>query len=481
MSTRQNKRTRRQFLQSIGAGMAMVTINGCFEGQGSSNAASKSKKPNIVFVIVDDLGPVDPGCYGGNKQNLKTPNIDRMAAEGMRFTQAYSGCCVCAPARSVLMTGKHMGHTSVRGNLGGTSLLAEDVTVAEVLKKADYKVGGFGKWGISAIGEPGVPEKHGFDEFFGYYHQIHAHNYWTDYLWHNSQKVKLEGRKGSKERYTHHVIFERAKNFIRDNKDQPFFCYCPWTPPHDDWQIPDDDPVMAQLKDKPWPRGAKVYASMVAMVDRHLGEIFDLLKELEIDDNTVVFFCSDNGGATQFNNLFGSNGPYRGHKTNIYEGGIRVPLIARWPGRIEAGSESDLLWYFADVMPTLADLTGTTKFMPDHIDGLSTVPTLTGRSDKQQKHEFLYWEYTRVGNWAKYTYEKNGLQQAVRMGNWKLVRLKQNRPFELYDLSKDVGEKNNLADKYPEIVKKMTAIAESQHIEPVPQTEPTAPGGKRFI
>jgi arylsulfatase A-like enzyme len=220
---------------------------------------------------------------------------------------------------------------------------------------------------------------------------------------------------------------------------------------------------------------------MVAMVDRHLGEVFDLLKELGIDDNTAVFFCSDNGGAPQFDNFFESNGPYRGRKTNLYEGGIRIPLIGRWPGKIAAGSRSDLLWYFADCMPTLADLTGTTEFLPEDIDGISSVPTLTGRSDKQKKHKFLYWEYTRVADWNKYTYEKNGLQQAVRMGKWKLVRLKQDVPFELYDLSKDIGEKNDLAARYPEIVKKMAMIAKQQHREPVPQTEPPAPGGKRFI
>ncbi|MDP6546668.1 MAG: sulfatase-like hydrolase/transferase [Phycisphaerae bacterium] len=476
--------SRRNFLKSVGVGAALGALNGYspaeVRAQSRKNTASRARNPNVIYIIVDDMGPLDPVCYGGNKQKLPTPNIDKLAREGMRFTEAYSGCCVCAPARSVLMTGRHMGHTTVRGNLGGISLLATDVTVAEVLKQGGYKVGGFGKWGIAEVGTPGVPEKHGFDEFFGYYHQVHAHNYWTNYLWRNSKKVELKGKIGSSGRYTHHVIFERAKKFIRANKDRPFFCYCPWTPPHGRWQIPNDDPTMAALKDKRWPKPAKIYAAMIAMVDRHLGEVIDLLKELKIDDNTVVFFCSDNGGYPAFGNFFGSNGPYRGQKTNLYEGGIRIPLIVRWPGKIAPGTKSDLPWYFADVMPTLADLTGTTKHLPKEIDGISTAPTLTGRPGEQKVHEFLYWEYTRVANWKKFTYVKNGLQQAVRMGKWKLVRLKEDIPFELYDLSKDVGEKDNLAKKHPEIVKKMSAIARREHTEPTSQAEPKNPEGKRF-
>jgi len=209
--------SRRDLLKSIGVGAALAAIDSRGAAESPEKPAARTARPNVLFIIVDDMGPIDPGCYGGNKRKLPTPNIDRMAGEGMRFTEAYSGCCVCAPARSVLMTGKHMGHTTVRGNLGGISLLAEDVTVAQVLKKGRCAVGGFGKWGIAEVGAPGVPEKHGFDEFFRYYHQVHAHNYWTDYLWCISRNVELKGPKGSKERYAHHVIFERAKKFIRNS------------------------------------------------------------------------------------------------------------------------------------------------------------------------------------------------------------------------------------------------------------------------
>jgi len=286
---------RRSFLKAFGIGAASLALEGCVSGSGQTSSSAAAKNPNIVFVIVDDMGWADLGCYGSRQ--IKTPNIDRMAAEGVRFTQAYSGCTVCAPARSVLMTGMHMGHTSVRGNTGGIPIRDEDVTVAEVLKRAGYATGGFGKWGLGDVQTPGVPEKHGFDEFFGYYHQVHAHDYWTQYLWRNSQKIPMTGDKGSAERYTHNRIFEQTLKFIRRNKNKPFFCYAPWTPPHGQYQIPESDPAWQMYKDKSWPRDAKVAAAMDTMIDRHVGELLDLLKELEIDERTIVFFCSDNGAA----------------------------------------------------------------------------------------------------------------------------------------------------------------------------------------
>ena len=468
---------RRSFLKAVGIGAASLALEGCVSGFGQPKSGGAANKPNIVFIVVDDMGWADLGCYGSRQ--IKTPNIDQMAAEGVRFTQAYSGCTVCAPARSVLMTGLHMGHTSVRGNTGGIPLRDEDVTVAEVLKQAGYATGGFGKWGLGDVDTPGVPEKHGFDEFFGYYHQVHAHDYWAQYLWRNSQKIAMTGEKGSAERYTHNRIFEQMLKFIRRNKDKPFFCYAPWTPPHGQYQIPESDLAWQMYKDKSWPRDAKVAAAMDTMIDRHVGELLDLLKELDIDERTIVFFCSDNGAAKRFDGVLDSSGPLRGFKRSMYEGGIRVPLIACWPGKTKAGSVSEHLCYFADVMPTLADLAGALPYMSADVDGLSIVPELTGRTDEQKKHEFLYWEW-QLYNWGKSKDVPNGLMQAVRMGKWKAVRHKSNVPFELYDLSSDIGEKNNIADRHPEIVAKIEAYIKRDRVEPREQIEPDKPEGKRF-
>jgi arylsulfatase A-like enzyme len=348
-----------------------------------------------------------------------------------------------------------------------------------VLKRAGYATGGFGKWGLGDAGTTGVPEKHGFDEFFGYYHQIHAHDYWTEYLWRNSRKVPMTGEKGSAERYTHNRIFEQTQKFIHRNKDKPFFCYAPWTPPHGQYQIPESDPAWQMYKDKSWPGDAKVAAAMDTMIDRHLGELIDLLKELEIDERTIVFFCSDNGAAKRFDGILDSSGPLRGFKRSMYEGGIRVPLIARWPGKIPGGVVSEHACYFADMMPTFADLAGALSYIPANVDGLSIVPTLIGRAGEQKKHEFLYWEW-QLYNWNKREDVPNGLMQAVRMGKWKAVRHKSNVPFELYDLSDDIGEKNNVAAEHPEIIAKIEAYIKRDRIEPREQIEPDKPEGKRF-
>ena len=468
---------RRSFLKAVGIGAASLALGRCHSASGQPSSRGAANKPNIIFIVVDDMGWADLGCYGSRQ--IQTPNIDRMAAEGVRFTQAYSGCTVCAPARSVLMTGLHMGHTSVRGNTGGIPLRDEDVTIGEVLKRAGYATGGFGKWGLGDVETPGVPEKHGFDEFFGYYHQVHAHDYWTEYLWRNSKKVPMTGDKGSAERYTHNRIFEQMLKFILGNKDKPFFCYAPWTPPHGQYQIPESDPAWQMYRDKSWPEDARVVAAMDTMIDRQVGEIFDLLKELEIDERTIVFFCSDNGAAKRFDGVLDSSGPLRGFKRSLYEGGIRVPLIARWPGRTKGGTVSEHACYFADVMPTMADMAGALPQMPADVDGLSIVPTLTGRADEQKKHEFLYWEW-QLYNWGKRENVPDGLMQAVRMGKWKAVRHKSNVPFELYDLSSDIGEKNNLAAGHPDIVAKIEAYIKRDRIEPREQIEPDKPEGKRF-
>lgn len=397
-------------------------------------------RPNIIFIMVDDMGYHDLGCYGS--KTIQTPNIDRLAAEGMRFTDCYSGDNVCAPARSVLMTGLHKGHTPVRSNSGGTPLLPEDVTVAEVLKTAGYATGGFGKWGLGNQGKDGAAERQGFDTFFGYYNQWHAHTYYT-HLFRNSEKVELHGR------YTHYAIFEETMQFIRDHRDEPFFLYCPWTPPHAELVIPETDPAWALYEDKPWDDNAKVVAAMDTMMDRQIGEMMGLLKELKLDEKTLVFFTSDNGAARRFEGVHDSCGEMQGAKRSLHEGGIRVPMIARWPGKIAPGAVNSHPWYFPDVMPTLAELAGASGNVPAGIDGISIVPTLLGQGG-QKRHEYLYWQ--------------DGKGTAVRAGNWKGI-LTGDR-FELFDLRNDVGERNDLAAQHPEVVKQLRGFMESAYREP---------------
>ena len=433
------------------------------------------KKPNIIYIMLDEWGYYE--WSGMGHPILQTPNIDRMAKRGMRFTQALAGGNVCAPTRSVLLTGQHAGHTTVRSNGGGSALRADDVTIGEVLKKAGYATGGFGKWGVGDRGTTGVPEKHGFDVFFGYYHQVHAHTYYPKYLLRNSEIVPLKGNtddylKG--ETFSHQLIYDEAIAFIRANKDRPFFCYCPFTPPHGLWGMPADEPAWLKYKDKQWDhknqRGthdAQMYAAMIEMIDRQVGEIFDLLKELKIEDNTIVFLCGDNGGQPYFRNEKHPDGflrpnvdpktgtRFRGGKGNFYEGGLRVPMIVCWPGKVKAGAVSDLLWYFPDVMPTLAELAGVEP--AKNTDGISILPTLLGEDAvgrKQQAHEYLYWEDPK--------------SVAVRMGHWKAVKPGKDPKFELYDLSKDIEEATDVAGRHPEILAKMQAFAAEAHRPAVP-------------
>ncbi|GAB6166693.1 hypothetical protein JCM19992_26930 [Thermostilla marina] len=431
--------------------------------------ATAADKPNIVYIVSDELGYYELSCMG--HPHFKTPNIDRMAAEGIRFTQALAGAPVCAPTRCTLLTGKHMGHASVRNNPGGTPIRAEEVTIGSMLKQVGYATGGFGKWGIGGRGSTGVPEKHGFDIFFGYYDQVHAHSYYTPYLLCNSKEVPLPGNHGLSvgETYSHYVIWEQAKKFIRENHDRPFFCYLPITPPHGIHDIPETDPSWQLYKDKPWPHEAKVYAAMVNMVDRNVGELLAMLKELGIEDKTLVFLTGDNGAAPYFADAQHPRGfhagnvnpitgvEFRGGKGNLYEGGLRVPAVARWPGHIEPGRVSDLLWYFPDIMPTIAELVGVEP--PKDIDGISILPELIGEDEAghaQQQHEFLYWEY--------------GKQRAVRMGNWKAIQPGTNAEWELYDLSKDISETTNVAAEHPDILAKMIAYAEASSVPAEPGT-----------
>ncbi len=426
-------------------------------------------RPNFVYIMADELGYFELSCMG--HPNFQTPNIDRMAAEGIRFTQCLAGSAVCAPTRCVLMTGKHSGHTSVRVNGGGTPLRADEATIASVLKQAGYANGGFGKWGCGGRGSTGVPEKHGFDTFFGFYDQVHAHSYFPPYIVRNSEEVVLKGNKGgsSGETYSHYVIIDEAKKFITANKDKPFFCYLPITPPHGLFNIPDNDPAWAIYKDKPWPEDAKRYAAMVNMVDRQVGEFLDLLKQLELEDNTLVFFCGDNGGMDYFKSPErprGFHGPnvnpktgqeFRGQKGQLYEGGLRIPAMARWPGKIAPGQVSDLLCYFPDIMPTLAELADVKT--PADIDGMSLVPELLG--DKaagraQPQHEYLYWEI--------------GRQTAVRMKDWKAVRTKPDADWELYDLSADLSETTDVAANQADVLARMKQYAQAAHAPAVEGT-----------
>jgi arylsulfatase A-like enzyme len=422
----------------------------------------QAAKPNVIYLMADELGYYEPGFNGG--QNIQTPHLNRLAEEGIRFTNLFAGSSVCAPTRCCFLTGKHSGHTSVRLNGGGTPLRADEVTIASMLKPLGYATGGFGKWGCGGRGSTGVPEKHGFDTFLGYYDQVHAHTYYPPYLIQNSEEVKLAGNNGGSEgaTYSHYVIHEAAMKFIRDHAKQPFFAYLPYTPPHGNFNVPDSDPAWALYKDKPWPEEARRYAAMVTMVDRQVGEMIALLKELGIDENTLVCFSGDNGGADYFKSPEHPRGvhsankhpqtgvEYRGNKGTLYEGGLRIPFIARWPGKIAPGSVSDHLGYFPDILPTVAEVTGAAA--PADTDGLSILPTLLGEKAAQKQHDYLYWE---ISGWT-----------AIRQGSWRAVKPARSPAWELYDLATDPAEAKDLAAAQPEVLAKLTALAEQAH-EPV--------------
>jgi len=432
-----------------------------------AEAASHRQKPNIIYILADDAGIGDIGCYGGKK--IKTPNVDKLCREGMKFTQHYSGSTVCAPSRSCLMTGQHTGHTRIRGNSKGAALKPADITVAEMLKKAGYTTGCVGKWGLGDQGSEGVPWKQGVDFFYGFLNQGRAHHYYPDYLWHNDKKVAFPDNPKKRTEYCHDHFTTQGLQFIRKNKDNPFFLYMAYTVPHVDLDVPEDSmtPYYAAFKSEkrykgghyrghPTPRAC--FAGMISRLDRDVGTVVDLLKELGIEKNTLVIFTSDNGATTAGGadpNFFDSNGIYRGVKRDLYEGGIITPHIAWWPGMVKAGSSTDHISAFWDLMPTAAEMAGVA--CPTSSDGISFLPTLLGKGE-QKKHTHLYWEF----------YERGG-KQAVRRGSWKAVRLNvgKNRdaPVELYDLSKDPSEKRNLADTFPDIAKEMAALMASSRTE----------------
>ena len=429
---------------------------------------SAAEKPSIIYILLDDAGYGDFSCYGQKK--FPTPNIDKIAAEGLKFTNHYAGSTVCAPTRCSLMTGLHTGHCQVRGNKevkpeGQSPMAADTITIAKLFKGAGYATGAFGKWGLGAPGSTSEPLKMGFDIFYGYNCQRQAHNFYPTHLWDNHKRVELDGKT-----YSHDLIAEQSLKFVRDHKDEPFFCFIPTTIPHAAMHLPEDDAApwrkkFPQFEDKigryagtEFRNPAAAFAGMMTRLDREIGKLSALLKELGIDDNTVIFITSDNGPHKEGGHMpdfFNSNGGLRGYKRDLFEGGIRAPLIARWPSQIAPGKTTDLISAHWDMLPTFCDLAGIET--PAKTDGISIVPTLTGKGE-QKRHDFLYWEF-----------HEQGKKQAVRMGQWKGVRLniakKPKAPIQLYDLATDPAEKNDIAEKHPEIVEKIEKAMADSHTE----------------
>lgn len=474
-------------------------------GQGIlMQAAEPARKPNIVFILADDLGYGDIGPFG--QKIIRTPTLDQLAREGMKFTQHYSGSPVCAPARCVLMTGKHPGHAFVRDNKevgewysgeGQIPLPANETTLAALLKRAGYATGAFGKWGLGGVGSSGDPLKQGFDRFFGYNDQRQAHNFYPQYLVDNDRRLPLPGnshvvtKSGVKlpaganpndpasyanfsgQQYAPDLCNEQALRFIREHKDQPFFLYYPTTVPHLALQVPADSlaEYQEQLGDEPYvggkgylphqhPRAA--YAAMITRMDRDIGRMVQLVRELGLEENTIFVFTSDNGAVYPLGGTdpeyFKSNGELRGYKGALYEGGIRVPLIVSWKGKVPAGIESARVTGFEDWLPTLLELAGAKKLVPKSADGLSFAPTLLGK--KQAARPFLYREFHGYGG-----------QQAVRVGDWKLVKRQligtRQKPAaattELYNLAADPAEQENVAVANPQVVARLEKILRQQH------------------
>ena len=422
--------------------------------------AQTQPPPNIIFIMADDLGYGDLGCYG--QKTLQTPNLDRLASEGVRCTAAYSASTVCAPSRCGLMTGMHMGHATIRGNRNPeVALRPGDVTVAEVLKTAGYTTGLFGKWGVGGPVTLGRPNVQGFDEFFGYLSQWHAHDHFPGHLWDNEvEHFVRENRSGGRGKFSQDMFIERALDFLERHVDRPFFLYLPSALPHTNNELGArtgdgmEVPHYGSYADRDWPNPEKGFAAMVEFLDRDVGKIMSKLDELGIADNTVIFFTSDNGPHEEGGHkvdFFDSNGSLRGKKRDQYEGGIRVPTIVRWPGKIPAGSTCKEPWAFWDVLATCADLAGVPA---PATDGISMLPALRGQP--QESHEYLYWEF-----------HERRFAQAIRMGKWKAVRLNPGEPIELYDLETDESETTDIAERHPKIVQKMDALFDSARTESV--------------
>ena len=467
-----SKISRRNLLRTAGIVLGAAGL-GATSGKHTSSDIEKTgdinsspSRPNIIFILADDLGYGDLGCYG--QKTIRTPNIDRLAQEGIRFTQCYAGSTVCAPSRCALMTGYHTGHSWIRGNKR-VPLREEDVTVASVLKKAGYRTGLIGKWGLGEPDTTGIPNRQGFDYFFGYLNQGNAHNYYPEFLWRNEEKIPLKGNREypdhprvSIERttYSHDLFIKESLDFIQREKDNPFFLYLALTIPHanderghylgDGMEVPDYGPYA----DRPWPTPEKGYAAMIDRMDKDIGRLIEHLDKLGLRENTLVFFTSDNGphkegGADPA--FFDSAGPLRGYKRDLYEGGIRIPMIACWPEQIPAGVTSDFPWAFWDFLPTAAALAHTKA--PEGIDGINVLPALRGEKNLPG-HDYLYWEF----------YER-GFAQAARRGDWKVVRTHPDAPLELYNLAQDIREQDNQAAHHPEILKEMETVLLEAHTD----------------
>jgi len=493
MSDRPTDMDRRDFVRVVGMGAAALSL-GTLEGC----APDPHLPPNVVFIMADDLGYGEVGAYGQEK--IRTPSIDRIAREGMRFTQHYSGSPVCAPSRCVLLTGLHTGHAYIRDNdemnergdvwhdpdlEGQRPLLEGTYTMGSLFKEAGYVTGAIGKWGLGGPGSSGAPNRQGFDHWYGYLCQRVAHNYYPTHLWRNDEKDMLEGNEyfyphqrlpkdadpndpASYEPYaggdySMDFMAEEARTFIRNHAHEPFFLYLPFPVPHAALQVPEDSleeyaeafgdtPYTGDRGYTPHPKPRAAYAAMVTRMDREIGTILDLLEELDLADNTLVLFTSDNGptfnGGTD-SEYFESAAGLRGLKTQLYEGGIRVPMVARWPGRIPAGSVSDLPSAFWDFLPTFAELTG--QYLPVETDGVSLLPTMLNDGDAQGDREYLYWEFQG--------------RQAVRMGPWKAYRSAADGEFELYDLDTDRSETSNVAEEYPDVVSRIEVIMSEARTE----------------
>lgn len=443
----------------------------------------EERVPNIIFILSDDLSWGDLGCYGQDK--IKTPNIDRIANEGIKFSNAYAGSTVCAPSRSSLMQGLHQGHARVRGNAYQSfreSLREDDYTVAMLLQEAGYKTGLFGKWGLALNNQPGIPNNMGFDEFYGYLNQRQAHTYYPEFLYHNQEKVFFQGNQYHYEHehyskasaydaegkvipngiaspsdavYSFDIINEKALDFVKQNKGQPFFLYLANTTPHGPLIVPE----LGEYHDNDWPIQHKEWAAMVSRMDGEVGKLLDLLDDLGLDDDTIIFFASDNGNSSQgyekryldlkegptLSDFFEHNSPTRGQKGNEYNGGFHVPAMARWPGHIAAGTESDQIWAFWDFFPTAAELAQVT--VPKGLDGISIIPTLTGNG-VQKQHEYLYWEHNQ--------------NQAIRWGDY-FAHKASGEELELYNLVDDPKQENDISDENSDMVGKINKMMADSH------------------
>lgn len=460
--------------------LATVLLTACACVVGFAPATHAADKPNIIYIMADDLGYGDLSFMG--QKHFETKFIDQFRKEGMSFTQFYSGSTVCAPSRSCIMTGQHTGHTTVRGNSANAGdgerrrvgLEVGDITIAEVLQRAGYRTGLVGKWGLGEDGTDVTPNKKGFGYFYGFLNQRNAHNYYPPFLWRNEEKVMFPDNDtdAMTGQYSHDLMTDEALAFVDRNAGDPFFLYLAYTIPHAEMTAPEDamEPFLGEFGDEkeytkrggsygaqPNPKAA--FAGMMTRLDRDVGRLIAKLKEKGVDENTLVIFTSDNGphgeGGHDYN-YFDSNGPLKGYKRDLYEGGIRVPFIVRWPGKIEANSTSDHIGAFWDFFPTALDLAGAESGAD--VDGISILPTLLGKSKKQKQHDSLYWEF----------FEQGG-RQAIRMGDWKAIRYDVNRDhqstLELYDLSIDLGEENNIAADNPKIVKKLDQAMQKARTE----------------